>query len=80
VGISVAVFATVGNVQVVKSYLLKYDDSELHACVPKEHAQLLEIADHGGLSAQTQLCFAITVIGAQLYTFHLYQTSMLKIL
>jgi len=42
-----------------------YDVPELHTCVPKEHAQLFEIADRGGLSAPTQPCFAITV---QLYS------------
>jgi len=49
--------------------------SQNFTCVSKEYAQLLEIAERGGLLAPTQLCFAIAV---QLYTLDLNRTSMLK--
>ena len=45
-----------------------YDVPELHTCVPKELPKLFDMANRGGLSTPTQLCFAITVIAVQLYT------------
>jgi len=52
-----------------------YDVPELHTCVPKEHAQLFDMANRGGLSAPTQLCFAMTAIAVQL---HLHRMIWLK--
>jgi len=47
---------------------INYDVPEIHTCVPKEHAQLFQIADRGGLSAPTQISFAISAIAVQLHT------------
>lgn len=52
-----------------KELLIKHDDlPQLADCVPLEHAHLFVMADRGGLSAPTELCFIITALAVQQYT------------
>ena len=49
--------------------IVLHDDlRHLADCVPLEHSHLFEMADRGGLSAPTELCFVITALAIQQYT------------
>ena len=51
-----------------KELLVKHDDApQIQNCVPEEHAQLFSMADRGGLSAPTELCFTLTALAVQYF-------------
>ena len=48
--------------------LVKHDDApQIQDCVPEEHGQLFSMADRGGLSAPTELCFTLTALAVQYF-------------
>lgn len=50
-----------------KEMLITQTDREIQISIPPEHKQLFEMADRGGLSSPSELCFAITALAFQSY-------------
>ena len=52
-----------------KHLLVKsHDAPNVQDCVPEEHKKLFEVANRGGLSVPTEICFATTALAVQCYT------------
>ena len=52
-----------------KNLLVKsHDAPHVQDCVPEEHKKLFEMADRGGLSVPTEICFGTTALAVQCYT------------
>ena len=43
------------------------DTLQIQDCVPEEHRQLFDIANSGGLSMPTEICFTVTSLAVQCY-------------
>ena len=52
-----------------KDLLVKcHDAPNVQDCVPEEHKKLFEVANRGGLSVPTEICFATTALAVQCCT------------
>ena len=45
-----------------------HDAPQVQDCVPEEHKKIFEMANRGGLSVPTEVCFAVTALAVQCYT------------
>ena len=43
------------------------DTLQIQVCVPEEHRKLFDIANRGGLSMPTEICFTVTSLAVQCY-------------
>ena len=51
-----------------KQLLVASEDTlQIQDCVPEEHRKLFDIANHGGLSMPTEICFTVTSLAVQCY-------------